>query len=255
MLSIDINSDMGERPEALRDGSEELLMQHISSANIACGGHAGDVNSMEATIRLAIRYGVSVGAHPGYPDRVNFGRVELQLSSDEIESLVFNQVREFGEVCRRLSCEPRHVKPHGALYNVAVNNGEVAHAIAAGVQKWNPGVVLVGLADSEMLQVWKDSGFRVAGEAFVDRAYERDGTLRSRKKPDALITEPAKAAERAVRMVREGMAATVEGTVLRLKPATLCIHSDTPNSAQIASALREELARAGISVKALGLPV
>lgn len=249
-LAIDINSDVGERPNALRDGSEEKLMRFISSANIACGGHAGDADTMEKTVQLALKHHVGVGAHPGYPDRKNFGRVEMRISLDEISAAVYEQLRQLAIVCKKFRCELIHVKPHGALYSVAVNNYEVARAIANGVRKWSADPILVGLANSQMLQVWEDAGFRVAGEAFVDRAYEANGTLRSREYVDALITDPHEAAERAVAFLR-GITTSIGGTIIHIKPITLCVHGDTPNSPDIAGVVKEALIKAGIAVRPL----
>ena len=155
MQSIDLNCDMGEIPEAIADGSQESLMQWITSANIACGGHAGDAQTMEATIRQAQKHNLAIGAHPGYPDRENFGRFELKLSSSEVSDFVFEQVSALAAIAERVGAKIRHVKPHGALYNQAVHNAELAAAIAAGVARWNTEVVVVGLADSPMLEVFR----------------------------------------------------------------------------------------------------
>jgi len=250
-LAVDINSDMGERAESLWDSSEEQLMRFVTSANIACGGHAGDPTSMQATVWLAKKYGVCVGAHPSFPDQKNFGRIQMQLSRDEIRKTVHNQIEALGEVCSQLRCQLTHVKPHGALYNVAVKNLEIAAAIAEGTKLWSSEVILVGLAGSEMIEVWKDAGFRVAEEAFVDRAYEADGTLRSRDHDDALLTDAEKATQRTIELIKTGTVAAIDGTILRLHPTTLCIHSDTPGSYLLARTLREGLRKAGVDVKPL----
>jgi UPF0271 protein len=189
-------------------------------------------------VRLARRYGVAVGAHPGYPDRANFGRVELALTAEQIAETVCEQVRALAAIAGELA----HVKPHGALYNVAAKNAEVARAIAEGVARWGRDVVLVGLAGSEMLDVWRGMGFRTAAEGFADRRYEPDGSLRSRKFADALITEPDLAAAQAVRLARGG---GVE---------TICIHSDTPGSVEIVAAVAAALRDAGMMLAAMGAP-
>ena len=217
---------MGELEDAQQ---EAALMQYITSANIACGGHAGDEATMERTTILALERGVHIGAHPGYPDRANFGRLEISMSASEIEQTVLGQIGRLDAVVRRLGGEIVHVKPHGALYNVAVRNAEVARAIGNGVAKWNPHVPIFGLAASPMLDVWREMGLPVAGEAFADRRYEPDGTLRSRKFADALITDPAEAAAQAVRLFRGG------------KVQTICVHGDTPGAAGILRACREAL--------------
>src|SRR5262249_19008907 len=161
-----------------------------TSANIACGGHAGDEATMDRTARLAMARGVKTGAHPGYPDRENFGRIEIDMTPEAIADSVHEQIARLDAVVRRLGGQIVHVKPHGALYNVAVKNTQVAEAIAQGVARWDPQVPIFGLAGSPMLNVWTGMGMRVVGEAFADRRYEADGTLRSRKLPGALITDP-----------------------------------------------------------------
>ena len=227
-MTIDLNCDMGELPDAAH---EAALMQHITSANIACGGHAGDEATMERTTRLALERGVRIGAHPGYPDRANFGRIEIAMSSEDIEQTVFYQIERLDAVVRRLGGAIVHVKPHGALYNVAVRNAGVARAIGNGVARWNSRVPVFGLAGSPMLDVWREMGLPVAGEAFADRRYEPDGTLRSRKFADALITDPQEAAAQAVRLARAGQAQTI------------CVHGDTPGAVDILKACREALQR------------
>ena len=227
---IDLNCDMGELEDAQH---EAALMQYISSANIACGGHAGDEATMERTARLAIERGVRIGAHPGYPDRANFGRIEMAMTSAEIEQTIQEQIERLEAVVRRLGAEIVHVKPHGAIYNVAVHNAEVARAIGSGVAKWNPRVPVFGLAASPMLDVWRTMGLTAMGEAFADRRYEPDGTLRSRKFADALITDPRAAAAQAVRLARQGHAQTI------------CVHGDTPGSVEILKAVREALEAVG----------
>lgn len=225
-MNIDLNCDMGELEDAAH---EAALMAHITSANIACGGHAGDEAIMERTARLALERQVHIGAHPGYPDRANFGRVEMPMTAAEIERTVYQQIVRLDAVVRRIGGTIVHVKPHGALYNVAVRNEEVARAIGNGVAQWSRSVPIFGLAGSPMLDVWKSMGLAVAGEGFGDRRYEPDGTLRSRKFPDALITDPQEAAAQAVRLARGG---TVE---------TICVHGDTPGAVTILKACREAL--------------
>ena len=194
MTSIDLNCDMGELPEAIADGTQEALLRSITSANVACGGHAGDERTMRTTIEQAMRAGVAVGAHPGYPDRENFGRLELKMSAEAVANSVYEQVRALAEVAAKCGIKLVHVKPHGALYNQAVKNRELAEAIAKGVAKYSKDLVLMGLAESLMLEVFRKAGFAVAAEAFADRRYEPDGTLRSRKFENALIRDPAEAA-------------------------------------------------------------
>ncbi|MBS1841864.1 MAG: LamB/YcsF family protein [Acidobacteria bacterium] len=251
MQRIDLNCDMGELPEAVADGSQELLMRWITSANIACGGHAGDAEMMETTIRQALKHKVAIGAHPGYPDRENFGRFELKMPAREVSDCVFEQVSALAAVAARLGAKIRHVKPHGALYNQAVHNAELAGAIADGVSRWSSEVALVGLADSPMLDIFRKAGFEVAAEAFADRRYEPDGTLRPRKFRDALLHEPADAATQAVSIATRGMLLAQNGSEISVHARTLCIHSDTPGSDKIAAGVAQALRAAGVSVQPL----
>ena len=249
--SIDLNSDVGERPKALRDGSEEALLRVVTSASVACGGHAGDSETMAATVSLAVRLGVAVGAHPGYPDRAGFGRSSLGMSHPEIEASVHEQVAALAAVAAWARGEVRHVKAHGALYNDAARDAGIAAALARGVGRWSRQVVLVGLAGSTMLEVFARHGFAVAAEGFADRAYEADGSLRSRSLAGALIVDPGKAAEQAVRIACEDSVTAVDGRKLRVRAQTLCVHSDTPGAARIASAVRQALGERGVRVERL----
>jgi len=225
-MTIDLNCDMGELAD---ERHEAALMELITSANIACGGHAGDDAIMARTTRLALDRGVRLGAHPGYPDRENSGRVEVPMSPAEIAATVRQQIERLDAIVRSLGGVLVHVKPHGALYNVAVRNQAVARAIGEGVAAWNPNITLFGMAASPMLEVWRDMGFPVCGEAFADRRYEPDGALRSRKFADALITNPAAAAAQALRLAREGAAQTI------------CVHGDTPGAVEILRSVRQAL--------------
>jgi UPF0271 protein len=245
-LKIDLNCDMGEMPEAIADGTQEALMRAITSANIACGGHAGDEETMRLTIEQARRYGVAVGAHPGYADRENFGRLELKMSAAEVADTVYEQVRALGQVAKGCGVRVVHVKPHGALYNQAVKNRELAGAIADGVARWNREVVLVGLAGSLMLEVFREAGFAVAAEAFADRRYEPDGTLRSRKFEDALIRDPESAARQALGMVERGVVGASDGSDVTVAPQTICIHGDTPGAPAIAAEVARVLRESGV---------
>jgi UPF0271 protein len=223
-MTIDLNCDLGELAD---DALEEALMAHITSANVACGGHAGDAVSMRRTVEAARRHSVRVGAHPGYPDLANFGRLEMALTGEEIAQTVYGQIATLAGIAGDLA----HVKPHGALYNVAAKNAEVARAIGEGVARLGKDLVLVGLAGSRMLEVWREAGFRVAAEGFADRRYEPDGSLRSRLLPDALIVEPEEAAAQALRLAEEGGVQTI------------CVHSDTPGAVGIVAAVGRALGR------------
>ncbi len=250
-LKIDLNCDMGELPEAVADGTQEALMRSITSVNIACGGHAGDEQTMKTTIEQALRGKLAIGAHPGYPDRANFGRLELKMPADEIAASVFDQVKALADVAARCGARVIHVKPHGALYNQAVGNRELAEAIAKGVARWNRDVVLVGLAGSPMLDVFRKEGFAVAAEAFADRRYESDGTLRARKFEDALIRNPEEAAWQALGIAERGLAIASDGSQVAVEARTICIHGDTPGAPQIAVTVARTLREAGVTLCAV----
>lgn len=252
MKRVDLNCDMGELPEMLADGSQEALMKFVTSANVACGGHAGDESMMRATMEQALRNGVAVGAHPGYEDRENFGRVELNLSMEEIRDSVYRQVMALAKVAEDCGAAVVHVKPHGALYNQAARDAGIARAIAEGVRQWGQDVAMVGLAGSVMLQEFRAAGFHTAAEAFADRRYEKDGSLRPRKFRDALLDAPEKAAEQAVGIAEGRGVLTREGAVVAVEAQTICIHGDTPGAERIAQAVRRSLEAAGVAVKPMG---
>ena len=251
MKRIDLNCDMGEMREAVTNGTQESLMPHLTSVNIACGAHAGDSQMMKATIKQALRWHVAIGAHPGYADRANFGRVELDIPPRTIADSVFDQIRALAEIAARCGASLAHVKPHGALYNQAAKSREIARAVADGVARWRKDVVLVGLAGSSMIDVFRDVGFRVAAEAFADRSYESDGGLRSRKFPDALIRDPDQAARQALRIGKQGKILSVGGKEIEVDAQTICIHGDTPGAAEIAAAVAQTLRNAGIELRPL----
>jgi len=248
-LEMDLNCDMGELPEAIADGTQESLMASLTSVNIACGGHAGDEHTMRTTVEQALRWKLAIGAHPGYPDRANFGRLELNLPPKEVADSVYEQVRALAEVAGRCGARLAHVKPHGALYNQAVRNQELAEAIAEGVARWGREVVLVGLAGTPMLDIFRGAGLAVAAEAFADRRYERDGTLRPRKFEDALIRDPKAAAKQALGIAEHGVVISVDGTEVAIDAQTICIHGDTPGSPSIAAAVAQALRMAGVSLQ------
>src|ERR671924_946585 len=251
MTRIDLNFDMGELPEAIADGTQEALLRSITSANVACGGHAGDESTMRATIEQALRAGVAIGAHPGYPDRENFGRLELKMPAEAVANSIYEQVRALAEVAAKCGTKLVHVKPHGALYNQAVKDRELAGAITQGVPKFSKDLVLMGLAGSLMLKVFREAGFAVAAEAFADRRYEPDGTLRSRKFENALIRDPAEAAKQALSIAQRGIVTAHDGREVKLSAQTICIHGDTPGSVQIAAAVARTLRDAGVALKSL----
>jgi UPF0271 protein len=244
--SIDLNSDLGEGA-----GTDAQLMPLISSANIACGGHAGDESTMRETVALARRYKVAVGAHPGYPDRENFGRIPVAMTPDELSEEVARQIRALRRVDPDLKIS--HVKAHGALYNEAWRDKAIATAIVAGVKMVFPprtDVALFAAPKSVMVDIALHAGLRVVREGFADRAYEADGTLRSRKLAGALHTDPQVAADQALSFVREGGVRAYDGSFLELTVDTLCLHGDTPGAPAIAAAVREALVGAGVKVRA-----
>jgi UPF0271 protein len=251
MKRIDLNCDMGELPEAIADGTQEALMPSFTSVNVACGGHAGDQQTMKTTIEQARRWKLAIGAHPSYPDRANFGRVELNLSAEAVSDCVYQQVQALAEVAAQCGVRLTHVKPHGALYNQAVHSRQLAEAIANGVARWGRDVVLVGLAGSPMLTVFREAGFAIAAEAFADRRYEPSGTLRSRKYPDALIRDPAQAGRQALSIVQQGEVTAVNGSNIAVAAQTLCIHGDSPGASEIAATVAETLRQSGVNLAPL----
>jgi UPF0271 protein len=251
MKRIDLNCDMGELADSIMDGTQESLMPSLTSVNIACGGHAGDAQTMKTTIEQSLRWKLAIGAHPGYPDRANFGRLDLSLPPEAIADSVFEQVSALAEIAAGCKATVTHVKPHGALYNQAVGNRVLAEAIADGVARWNCDVILVGLAGSLMLDVFREAGFRVAAEAFADRRYEANGTLRSRKFDDALIRDPAEAGRQALRIAERNTVIARDGTEVAVSAQTICIHGDTPGASKIAAAVAQTLRQGGIELEAL----
>ena len=242
---------MGELPEAILDGTQESLMPSLTSVNIACGGHAGDAQTIKTTIEQALRWNLVLGAHPGYPDRANFGRLELNLAPEAIADSVFEQVQALAKAAAAYGARVTHVKPHGALYNQAVGNRVLAEAIAKGVGRWNRDVILVGLAGTSMLDVFRQAGFRVVAEAFADRRYEANGTLRARKFDDALIRDPSEAGRQALQIVERGTVTAHDGSEVSVNAQTICIHGDTPGASKIAAAVAQTLRRAGVELSAL----
>ena len=245
---MDLNCDMGEAYGRYRLGDEAAIMPFITSANIACGLHAGDPLVMAATVRLAKEHGVSIGAHPGWPDLQGFGRRDMALSPDEAEAFVLYQIGALSAFARAQGAELRHVKPHGALYNQAVRDRPLADAIARAVKAFDPHLILVGLAGSAILDAGREISLPVASEAFPDRRYEPDGTLMSRQRPDAVLSAPEEVAAHAVTLAKDG----IEFGGKRIPVDTLCLHGDNPHAADNARLVSEALFNAGIEVEALG---
>ncbi len=247
---IDLNADMGEMPTLVADGTEAAIMDCLTSVNVACGAHAGDPATMQATVRAARARGLSIGAHPGYPDAENFGRRPLRLPLATVAASVAEQVARLDALVKREGGTLSHVKPHGALYNQAAADEALAEAIARGVSDAlgarAAGMLLVGLAGSAGLDAWERLGFRVAPEGFVDRRYEADGSLRSRSLPGALITDPEDAATQALALARDRRVVTHDGAPVGVVATTLCLHGDTPGAARCAAVVAGHLRAAGI---------
>jgi UPF0271 protein len=248
VLSIDLNADLGEGFGRWRAADDEALLPLVSSASIACGFHAGDPVTMRRTVALAARLGITVGAHPGYPDLLGFGRRDLAASTEEVTAWVLYQVGALAAVCRAEGVSLRYVKPHGALYNRAAADPAVAAAVADGVRGADPSLVLLGLAGSWLVAEGEAAGLRVAREAFVDRAYRADGSLVPRDQPGAVLDDADAVGARAVRLAREGRVTTQDGGELALRADSLCLHGDTPGAVHLLGVVRGRLAEAGVAI-------
>jgi len=245
---------MGESFGAWRMGADEGLMAHLSSANIACGAHAGDATVMRRTVRLARDHGVTVGAHPGFPDLQGFGRREMTMDPRDLEDCIVAQIGALAGIARAEGVTLGHVKAHGALYNMAVRNRTLADAIARAIASFDRSLVMFGLPGSELLEAGRAAGLRVAAEGFADRSYEADGSLTPRSRPGAVIHDADAVVTRAVRMVRDGVVLTATGETLPLRIDTICVHGDTPGADALARRLRAGLAEADIDVRSLQSP-
>jgi 5-oxoprolinase (ATP-hydrolysing) subunit A len=250
-MRIDLNSDLGESFGPWPMGQDAALMTSITSANIACGFHAGDPGAMRQTLSLAKDSGVAVGAHPGFPDLVGFGRREMKATPAEVEDFVLYQVAALAGMAAAQGLKLQHVKAHGALYNMACKDRGLADAIARATAAFDRGLILFGLPNSELLRAGEAAGLRVAAEVFADRAYERDGSLVSRAKSGSVIHDRQAVVDRAVRMVKKKEVVTVDGATIALQADTICLHGDTPGAADLARAIRSGLESAGIQIAAL----
>ena len=235
---MDINCDMGEIPRLLKNNVYSDLMDHVTSINLACGGHAGDVSMMRELVRIAKRKNVRIGAHPSYPDRDNFGRLELEMDPEELLRSICEQVRTLIRVAEEESVSITHIKPHGALYNQAAKDTHLARVIGNAVVRVAPDLDIMCLSGSLMVKILENMGLKVVQEAFADRTYERDGGLRDRGSDRALITDPQKAADQARSIIEDKKIITFDGSEISLEAQTLCVHSDTPNAIAIAQEVR-----------------
>ena len=251
-MRVDINCDMAESFGRWELGADADILPHVSSANIACGAHAGDAAVMRRTIRLARQHGVACGAHPGFADLAGFGRREIPVTGSEARDLVLWQLGALDAIARSEGVRLRHVKAHGALYNMAARDVPLAEAIAAAVAEFDRALVFFGLAGSGMLDAGRRAGLQVAAEGFADRSYEPDGALTPRSVSGSVIHDVDTVVARAVRMVRESRVTARNGADIPLRIDTLCVHGDTPGAASLARALRAGLEAAGVEIAAAG---
>ncbi|CAM3914677.1 LamB/YcsF family protein [Mesobacillus zeae] len=248
MYTVDLNCDLGEGFGNYRMANEAEILSFVTSVNIACGFHAGDPSTMRETVQLALEKGVSIGAHPGLQDLVGFGRRNISLKPQEAYDIVVYQIGALQAFVQSEGGVMQHVKPHGALYNMAAKDERLAMAVAEAVYKTNPELILFGLAGSELIRAGKTAGLRTAEEVFADRTYQNDGSLTSRLQQDALISSDDEAASQVIRMVKEGKVMTRQGTDFALRAETVCIHGDGPHALDFARHIQRELQQAGIEV-------
>lgn len=251
MFKVDLNCDLGESFGAYKLGTDEEILPMITSANIACGFHAGDPGVMRKTVKMALQYQVAIGAHPGLPDLVGFGRRDMAISAEEAYDMVVYQIGALDSFVKSEGGTMQHVKPHGALYNMAAKNSLLAEAIAEAVYKVNPQLILFGLSDSELARAGTRIGLKTAHEVFADRTYQQDGTLTPRKQPNAMVTDDELAVRQVIRMVKEGKVLSQQGKEVAIQADTVCIHGDGPHALVFARKIRESLQQAGILVQAV----
>ncbi|MTD15863.1 5-oxoprolinase subunit PxpA [Nakamurella sp. YIM 132087] len=248
MATIDLNADLGEGFGRWSLGDDDAMLQLVSSANVACGFHAGDPLTLRRTVRAAAAAGVTVGAQVGYRDLAGFGRRFIDVDPDELTAEVLYQIGALDALCRSVGTSVRYVKPHGALYNTIVHHEGQARAVVDAVSAWSPDCPLLGLPGSKVLQFAADAGLRAVPEAFADRAYTPEGTLLSRSLPGAVLSDPEVVAARVLRMVVDSEIVAVDGSVLPLQAASVCVHGDSPGAVAMATAVRERLAQNGVTV-------
>jgi 5-oxoprolinase (ATP-hydrolysing) subunit A len=253
MARIDLNCDMGESFGAWTMGHDEEVMRSITSANVACGFHGGDPQVMRHTVRRAKQHGVAVGAHPGLPDLVGFGRREMKVSPRELEDMFLYQIGALAAIAAAEGVRLQHVKAHGALYNMTSREPELAAAIARATAAFDKDLILLGLPGSELIRAGEKSGLRTASEAFADRAYDPDGSLTSRAKAGSVIHDPDVVVARAVRMVQDGGVVATDGSWVTLKVETICTHGDTPGAHDLVRRLRAALESQGVTVAPMGV--
>jgi UPF0271 protein len=252
---IDLNCDMGESFGAYKLGMDEEVIEYITSANIACAWHAGDPSVMDRTVAMAMEHGVGVGAHPGYPDLLGFGRRDMDCTMEDLRNYVVFQLGALQAFCSVHSTKLQHVKPHGALYLTAVENEGVARVVAEAIVSVNPELLYVALAGAKgelMRRIGQEVGLKVVYEAFPDRAYTPEGTLLSRRQAGAVIKDPQEVSQRALRMVKEGVVIAVDGTTIPLEAQTLCVHGDTPTAVDLVRSIRQAMEADGVVLTPMG---
>ena len=251
-MNIDINCDMGESFGPWRMGADDRVMPHITSANIACGAHAGDPGVMRRTVRLARAAGVAAGAHPGFADLQGFGRREMTVDPSEIEDSLIAQIGALAAIAKAEGVVLQHVKAHGALYNMAARDRALADGIARAIASVDKALIMFGLPNSPMIDAARAAGLRAASEGFADRAYQPDGSLAPRSRPGAVIDDPEAVVARAVRMARDGVVLTPDGAEVSLRVDTICVHGDTPGAPELTRRIRAALQAAGAHVSPIG---
>ncbi|MGG4454421.1 LamB/YcsF family protein [Brevibacillus porteri] len=250
MKTVDLNCDMGESFGAYQLGNDQAILSYITSANVACGFHAGDPGTMRKTVQMALEAGVAIGAHPGLADLVGFGRRNMEISPEEAYDLVVYQIGALQAFVRAEGGLMHHVKPHGALYNMAATRPALAESIALAIYKVNPELMLYGLAGSELTRAGEKIGLATAHEVFADRTYQQDGTLTPRSQPNAMITVQQQSLQQVIRMVTEGLVLTQQGVDIPIQADSICIHGDGAHALEFAKSIREALAGAGITIAA-----
>ncbi|NRR20408.1 LamB/YcsF family protein [Brevibacillus sp. MS2.2] len=250
MKTVDLNCDMGESFGAYQLGNDQEILSYITSVNVACGFHAGDPATMRKTVRMAVEAGVAIGAHPGFADLIGFGRRNMEISPEEAYDLVVYQIGALQAFVRAEGGVMHHVKPHGALYNMAATRPALAESIALAIYKVNPELILYGLAGSELTRAGEKIGLATAHEVFADRTYQQDGTLTPRSQPNAMITDQQQSLQQVIRMVSEGLVLTQQGVDIPIQADSICIHGDGAHALEFAQSIREALSGAGITIAA-----